>query len=86
MMSRYACTWLTHRCRADSSSTRLQCLNEVPSSYDAYRKQQHRWSCGPMQLWRKATAAVWASQISWAQKLYLNMCVGAALFAIAMTR
>lgn len=39
-----------------------------------------------MQLWRKATAAVWASQISWAQKLYLNMCVGAALFAIAMTR
>ena len=28
-----------------------------------------------MQLWRKATSAVWASNISWAQKLYLNMCV-----------
>ena len=49
----------------------VTCLNELPSSYDAYRKQQHRWSCGPMQLWRKATSAVWASNISWAQKLYL---------------
>jgi hypothetical protein len=27
-----------------------------------------------MQLWRKATSAVWASNISWAQKLYLNWC------------
>ena len=43
----------------------VECVNELPSSYDAYRKQQHRWSCGPMQLWKKATAAVWASNISW---------------------
>jgi len=56
----------------------VPCLNELPSSYDAYRKQQHRWSCGPMQLWRKATSAVWASNISWAQKLYLNMCARCA--------
>jgi hypothetical protein len=31
-----------------------------------------------MQLWRKATSAVWASNISWAQKLYLNMCARCA--------
>ena len=60
----------------------VTCLNEVPSSYDAYRKQQHRWSCGPMQLWRKATAAVWQSNVSWAQKLYLNaFFFGTRLFA-----
>lgn len=49
----------------------LQCLNEVPAEYAAYRKQQHRWSCGPMQLWRKATNTVWASDISLCQKLYV---------------
>jgi beta-mannan synthase len=61
----------------------VPCVNEIPSSYDAYRRQQHRWSAGPMQLWRKATAAVWAStNISWAQKLYLNMYFfGTRLFA-----
>ena len=60
----------------------VTCLNEVPASYDAYRKQQHRWSCGPMQLWRKATAAVWQSRISWAQKLYLNtFFFGTRMFA-----
>jgi hypothetical protein len=61
----------------------VTCLNEVPASYDAYRKQQHRWSCGPMQLWRKATSAVWHStNISWAQKLYLNIFFfGTRLFA-----
>jgi GT2 family glycosyltransferase len=60
----------------------VECVNELPSSYDAYRKQQHRWSCGPMQLWKKATAAVWASNISWAQKLYLNVFFfGTRLFA-----
>jgi hypothetical protein len=60
----------------------VTCVNELPASYDAYRKQQHRWSCGPMQLWRKATAAVWQSNISWAQKLYLNVFFfGTRLFA-----
>ena len=28
----------------------ITCDNEIPAEYDAYRKQQHRWSCGPMQL------------------------------------
>ena len=30
----------------------LQCQCELPESYEAYRKQQHRWHSGPMQLFR----------------------------------
>lgn len=49
----------------------VTCVNEIPAGYDAYRKQQHRWSCGPMQLWRKATFAIWTSDARLAKKLYL---------------
>lgn len=31
-------------------STIVQVLCEVPESYEAYRKQQHRWHSGPMHL------------------------------------
>ncbi|GMH09897.1 hypothetical protein Nepgr_011738 [Nepenthes gracilis] len=31
----------------------LQVKNELPSSFEAYRYQQHRWSCGPANLFRK---------------------------------
>ncbi|ONK64842.1 uncharacterized protein A4U43_C07F30550 [Asparagus officinalis] len=30
----------------------VECQCEVPESYEAYRKQQHRWHSGPMQLFR----------------------------------
>lgn len=30
----------------------MQCLCELPESYEAYKKQQHRWHSGPMQLFR----------------------------------
>lgn len=30
----------------------FQCQCELPESYEAYRKQQHRWHSGPMQLFR----------------------------------
>uniref|UniRef100_K3ZRB8 glucomannan 4-beta-mannosyltransferase n=1 Tax=Setaria italica TaxID=4555 RepID=K3ZRB8_SETIT len=33
-------------------STIVQVLCEVPESYEAYRKQQHRWHSGPMHLFR----------------------------------
>lgn len=60
----------------------VTCMNEIPADYDAYRKQQHRWSCGPMQLWRKAMAAVWSSDIPLAKKLYLNVFFfGTRMFA-----
>ncbi|RWR79383.1 mannan synthase 1-like protein [Cinnamomum micranthum f. kanehirae] len=31
----------------------LSVRNELPSTYKAYRYQQHRWSCGPANLFRK---------------------------------
>ncbi|KAL1545754.1 Glucomannan 4-beta-mannosyltransferase 9 [Salvia divinorum] len=31
----------------------LQVKNELPSTFKAYRYQQHRWSCGPANLFRK---------------------------------
>lgn len=30
----------------------MQCLCELPESYEAYKKQQYRWHSGPMQLFR----------------------------------
>jgi len=27
--------------------------NELPSTFKAYRYQQHRWSCGPANLFKK---------------------------------
>ncbi|KAI4310480.1 hypothetical protein MLD38_035456 [Melastoma candidum] len=31
----------------------LKVKNELPSTFKAYRNQQHRWSCGPANLFRK---------------------------------
>ncbi|CAA2972701.1 Hypothetical predicted protein, partial [Olea europaea subsp. europaea] len=31
----------------------LQVKNELPSTFEVYRYQQHRWSCGPANLFRK---------------------------------
>lgn len=39
------------------------CLNELPASFFAYRKQQHRWTCGPVQLWRKTAYYIWKSSL-----------------------
>ena len=52
----------------------VTCINELPSSFFAYRKQQHRWCCGPMQLWIKASRDIWRSSIPIHKKLYLNLC------------
>ncbi|KAL5071748.1 hypothetical protein RYX36_022635 [Vicia faba] len=30
----------------------FKCQCEIPECYEAYRKQQHRWHSGPMQLFR----------------------------------
>ncbi|CAI7801671.1 unnamed protein product [Closterium sp. NIES-54] len=60
----------------------VTCVNEIPSTYAAFRHQQHRWSCGPMQLWRKAMDQVWESEIPLVQKIYLNcFFFGTRLFA-----
>ncbi|MCO5609450.1 hypothetical protein L7F22_063676 [Adiantum nelumboides] len=42
----------------------VKCLCEVPESYEAYRKQQHRWHSGPMQLFRLVLLDVVRAKIS----------------------
>ncbi|KAL6777939.1 hypothetical protein ACKKBG_A16285 [Auxenochlorella protothecoides x Auxenochlorella symbiontica] len=49
----------------------VTCLNELPASFFAYRKQQHRWTCGPIQLWSKASKDIWASKLPLIRKLEL---------------
>lgn len=38
---------------------------QLPASFFAFRKQQHRWTCGPIQLWSKASTDIWRSQVGW---------------------
>ncbi|CAM8972098.1 unnamed protein product [Rhodiola kirilowii] len=42
----------------------VECQCELPESYEAYRKQQHRWHSGPMQLFRLCLPAVIKSKVS----------------------
>lgn len=49
----------------------VTCLNELPASFFAYRKQQHRWTCGPVQLWSKAAGDIWRSSLPFPRKLEL---------------
>ncbi|KAL2486313.1 putative xyloglucan glycosyltransferase 6 [Abeliophyllum distichum] len=49
----------------------VKCLCELPESYEAYKKQQHRWHSGPMQLFRLCFVDVLQSKVSWVQKANL---------------
>jgi beta-mannan synthase len=51
----------------------VTCLNELPASFFAFRKQQHRWTCGPSQLWLKAHKDIWSSDLSLFRKLELTV-------------
>ncbi|KAK7316412.1 hypothetical protein VNO77_35430 [Canavalia gladiata] len=42
----------------------VKVLCELPESYEAYKKQQHRWHSGPMQLFRLCLPAILTSKIS----------------------
>eukprot|EP00884_Botryococcus_braunii_P009093 jgi/Botrbrau1/18185/Bobra.53_1s0050.1 len=52
----------------------VTCINELPASFFAYRKQQHRWTCGPVQLWRRASVDIWNSSLPLSSKLSLILC------------
>lgn len=52
----------------------VTCPSELPASLYAYRKQQHRWTCGPMQLLTKALPDVLASKQPWQHKLDVLYC------------
>ncbi|KAL5220717.1 hypothetical protein ABZP36_025430 [Zizania latifolia] len=41
----------------------VECQCELPESYEAYRKQQHRWHSGPMQLFRLCFVDIIRSKI-----------------------
>ncbi|XP_044461229.1 glucomannan 4-beta-mannosyltransferase 9-like [Mangifera indica] len=40
----------------------LQVKNELPSTFKAYRFQQHRWSCGPANLFKKMAAEIFRNK------------------------
>ncbi|XP_078177726.1 putative xyloglucan glycosyltransferase 9 [Carex rostrata] len=42
----------------------VECQCELPESYEAYRKQQHRWHSGPMQLFRLCLPDIIRSKIA----------------------
>ncbi|KAJ4792040.1 Cellulose synthase-like protein [Rhynchospora pubera] len=42
----------------------VRALCELPESFETYRKQQHRWHSGPMQLFRLCLPAIVKSKIS----------------------
>ncbi|KAG5042802.1 hypothetical protein AAZX31_03G078800 [Glycine max] len=49
----------------------VKCLCELPETYEAYKKQQHRWHSGPMQLFRLCFLDILRSKVSWAKKVNL---------------
>ncbi|CAN6979319.1 hypothetical protein IGI04_038179 [Brassica rapa subsp. trilocularis] len=49
----------------------VKVLCEVPESYEAYKKQQHRWHSGPMQLFRLCLGAILTSKIAMWKKANL---------------
>nr|XP_009793132.1 PREDICTED: glucomannan 4-beta-mannosyltransferase 9-like isoform X3 [Nicotiana sylvestris] len=50
----------------------LKVKNELPSTFKAYRYQQHRWSCGPANLFRKMAKEIATNKkVSVWKKFYL---------------
>ncbi|GER31412.1 cellulose synthase-like protein [Striga asiatica] len=49
----------------------VKCLCELPESYEAYKKQQHRWHSGPMQLFRLSFYNILHAKVSLMKKANL---------------
>ncbi|KAF4350950.1 hypothetical protein F8388_021657 [Cannabis sativa] len=49
----------------------VKVLCELPESYEAYKKQQHRWHSGPMHLFRLCLPAIITSKITFFKKANL---------------
>lgn len=47
----------------------VKCLCELPESYEAYKKQQHRWHSGPMHLFRLCFFDIIRAKISFLKKV-----------------
>ncbi|XP_076901996.1 xyloglucan glycosyltransferase 4-like isoform X1 [Bidens hawaiensis] len=50
----------------------VKVLCELPESYEAYKKQQHRWHSGPMQLFRLCLPAILKSKVCFYSISYLK--------------
>jgi beta-mannan synthase len=48
---------------------------QLPASFYAYRKQQHRWTCGPVALWKKTAITIIKSKISWIRKMEICLVI-----------
>ncbi|KAL8149977.1 hypothetical protein AgCh_006840 [Apium graveolens] len=50
----------------------LQVKSELPSTFQAFRFQQHRWSCGPANLFRKMFMEIIRNKtVTWYKKVYV---------------
>ncbi|XP_041992779.1 probable glucomannan 4-beta-mannosyltransferase 11 isoform X1 [Salvia splendens] len=50
----------------------IEVRSELPSTFKAYRSQQHRWSCGPANLFRKMVIGIVKNKdISLSRKFYM---------------
>ncbi|XP_057805072.1 probable glucomannan 4-beta-mannosyltransferase 11 isoform X1 [Salvia miltiorrhiza] len=50
----------------------IEVRSELPSTFKSYRSQQHRWSCGPANLFRKMVTGIAKNKdISLARKFYM---------------
>ncbi|KAE8717921.1 putative mannan synthase 9 [Hibiscus syriacus] len=53
----------------------LKVKNELPSTFKAYRYQQHRWSCGPANLFKKMAMGIMRNRkVTVWKKLYVIYC------------
>ncbi|KAK6126225.1 hypothetical protein DH2020_040023 [Rehmannia glutinosa] len=52
----------------------LAVKNELPSTFKAYRYQQHRWSCGPANLFRKMFKEIIVSCVN-LEEMACNLCI-----------
>jgi cellulose synthase/poly-beta-1,6-N-acetylglucosamine synthase-like glycosyltransferase len=73
---------------------------ELPASFDAFRRQQHRWARGSFECAYKHVPVIWRSTLSWWQKtqttlrltgyaihlLMLSLCVLYPLLVLVATR
>lgn len=50
-------------------------LSELPAAYTAYRRQQHRWTCGAVHLWKFISKEIWTSKIPYSGKLELYFII-----------
>lgn len=56
-----------------------QVKNELPSTFKAFRYQQHRWSCGPANLFRKMFSEIVRTKVSFSKTFSHKLCVCLAI-------